>query len=64
MLENDYASVEHMTWVVKDMVTNPDSLFSYLYLVIPVLELQILLYNRNLAKKFAVTPPQGTDWHH
>ena len=64
MLENDYASVEHMTWVVKDMVTNPESLFSYLYLVIPVLELQILLYNRNLAKKYAVTPPQGTDWHY
>ena len=21
MLENDYASVEHMTWVAKDMVT-------------------------------------------
>ena len=46
MLENDYASVENMTGAAKDMVANLESQFGALYFVIPVLELQKLLYNR------------------
>ena len=73
MLEKNYASVEHMTWLVKDMVTNPESQLSYLYLVIPVLELQnyctmhVFIYPTDGLvcswQKYTDTPTQGADWH-
>ena len=76
MLENDYASVENVTWAAKDMVANLESQFGSHYFMISVLELQKLMYIKEYGiligptgqsvcswQKCAVTPPQGTNWH-